>query len=324
MIVSQENFAEVIAAKLGGTLHDIEPIGKGMEHRMFRAQWENANVLMPITIRFFTGPRAFDQARNEAQALGELCSDAYPVPDVYTLISDAATPDAPFTVMQYIEGESLTRVAFAQRDKLQFWLDRASDLLLKLHGIRWENGYEWLKPVLSHLGYAERMLNWWGAQADALPDDADVLRGFDWLRAHLFIARTGKQQSLVHRDFTSDNLLVEGSRIVAVLDWTDLRIADPAVDVAWTRLILATEFRADLAELFVKGYTRRNNAVAPTLPFWEVFSAVKRIIQIDAVKAGECERLGIWSDAPDLTRMLEAEVNVREFLAARLTTDEDM
>lgn len=39
--------------------------------------------------------------------------------------------------------------------------------------------------------------------------------------------------SVVHGDLHEDNLLVDGSRVTAVTGWTDLRIGDPADDLAW-------------------------------------------------------------------------------------------
>ena len=39
--------------------------------------------------------------------------------------------------------------------------------------------------------------------------------------------------SVVHGDLHEDNLLVDGERVTAVTGWTDLRIGDPADDMAW-------------------------------------------------------------------------------------------
>lgn len=39
--------------------------------------------------------------------------------------------------------------------------------------------------------------------------------------------------SVVHGDLHEDNLLVDGDRVTAVAGWTDLRIGDPADDMAW-------------------------------------------------------------------------------------------
>lgn len=39
--------------------------------------------------------------------------------------------------------------------------------------------------------------------------------------------------SVVHGDLHEDNILVDGARVTAVTGWTDLRIGDPADDMAW-------------------------------------------------------------------------------------------
>lgn len=324
VIAQEEHLAQVIQAKLGGVVRDIEPIQKGMGHRMLSAQWEQDGVVTPLTIRCFSGVRANDEARNEAGALRELCSEGYPVPEVYGLFDDPNLPDAPFVVLQYLPGETVTRVALQDPAKMQYWLERASDLLLKLHGIKWETGYDWIEP-LNPLAYAERMITWWSRQSSDMDidNDPDLRAGFDWLKSHVYIARQAKQQSLVHRDFHSDNLICDGKKIIGVIDWADLKIADPAVDVAWTYMILKTEAPEGLAEMFRDAYTRRNVGVNITLPFWEVFSAVKRIIQIDSIKTDQSGKIGIWPGAGELGRLLNAESAIRTFLHERLTTDEE-
>jgi aminoglycoside phosphotransferase (APT) family kinase protein len=324
VIAQQEHLAQVIQAKLGGVVRDIEPIQRGMGHRMLSAQWEQDGSILPLTIRCFSGVRAWDEARNEAGALRELCSEGYPVPDVYGLFDDPGLPDAPFVVLQYLPGETVTREALANPERIQYWIERSSDLLLKLHGIKWEGGYNWIDP-LTPLGYAERMITWWGRQAGdmGIDSDPDLRAGFDWLRSHVYIARQAKQQSLVHRDFHSDNLICDGKKIIGVIDWADLKIADPAVDVAWTQMILKTEAPEGVAELFVNSYTRRNPGVRVSLPFWEVFSAVKRIIQIDSIKTDQSAKIGIWAGAGELGRLLSADAAIRAFLHERLTTDEE-
>jgi aminoglycoside phosphotransferase (APT) family kinase protein len=39
---------------------------------------------------------------------------------------------------------------------------------------------------------------------------------------------------LTHADLGPEHVLVDGGRITGVIDWTDARIGDPAIDLAWT------------------------------------------------------------------------------------------
>src|SRR6476469_9951360 len=56
---------------------------------------------------------------------------------------------------------------------------------------------------------------------------------------------------VVHGDLHEDNLLVEGERVTAVTGWTDLRIGDPADDMAW--LVASNE--QDFIDAVLKSYT---------------------------------------------------------------------
>jgi aminoglycoside phosphotransferase (APT) family kinase protein len=190
-----------------------------------------------------------------------------------------------------------------------------------LHGINWQNGYEALKPVLPPLDFAERQVRWWARQA-ATVGATDLDEGIGWLRAHLYHTRDAKSQTLIHRDFHPDNILVVGDRISGVVDWGELTIADPSYDVGWSRMVLTTEVNIDLGDRFIEAYTRRNPAVNATLPFWEVFSAVKRLATIATIKANKSERLAMWADAPDLARQVGREDSMRDFLAVRVAADD--
>jgi macrolide phosphotransferase len=56
---------------------------------------------------------------------------------------------------------------------------------------------------------------------------------------------------VVHGDLHEDNLLVDGDRVMAVTGWTDLRIGDPADDMAW--LVASNE--QDFVNAVLKHYT---------------------------------------------------------------------
>ncbi len=322
MIIPQEDFAQVLAEQLGGEITELKLIGRGMAHRMYMACWQQTDNVMPVVIRCFHGARAFEDAEIEAHVLRELSRACYPVPDMYLLVDDQDVPNAPFTIMQHLAGESLTQLAQANPDSISFWLDKASDLLLRLHGLKWQDGYEVLKPVLSPLDFAERQIRWWARQAASL-QAIDLDEGFAWLRANLYRTREVAQQTLVHRNFHSDNILAEDDKITGVIDWGEVTIADPAIDVAWTRMILATEASADLGDLFTADYARRNPDILETLGFWEMFAACKRLTTIAAYKAHQSERLAMWSEAPEVPRLLSTEAAARQFMQQRMTTEDN-
>ena len=56
---------------------------------------------------------------------------------------------------------------------------------------------------------------------------------------------------VVHGDLHEDNLLVDGDRVTAVTGWTDLRIGDPADDMAW----LVASNDQDFVDAVLEHYT---------------------------------------------------------------------
>jgi hypothetical protein len=65
---------------------------------------------------------------------------------------------------------------------------------------------------------------------------------------------------VVHGDLHEDNLLVDGHRVTAVTGWTDLRIGDPADDLAW--LVASNEH--EFVEAVVKHYTAQRRDAPDT------------------------------------------------------------
>jgi aminoglycoside phosphotransferase (APT) family kinase protein len=307
-------------AELGGTVSELEPILHGTTHRMFSACWQpNAETNTPIIIRFSHGPRAVEDARLEASALRAMSRTRYPAPELF-MLSDPPN-GLPYIVMQRLPGEPLTQVAAAHPEQIPQWLDKASDLLLRLHGLDWHKGYEAFNPVLEPLDFAERQIRWWKKSAQNI-DDPLLINGFNWLTSHLYGAKRCRQQTLVHRDFYSDNILTEGTHITGVVDWGGLTIADPAMDIGWTRMLLTANANVALGDSFIESYTRRNPNVRETLPFWEVFAGCKRLTAIGLIRANQSERLSMWANAPDVARLVDTDNAVRTFLQSRLI-DED-
>ncbi|GAA5229790.1 macrolide 2'-phosphotransferase [Arthrobacter cryoconiti] len=63
-----------------------------------------------------------------------------------------------------------------------------------------------------------------------------------WEHAMEDVALWRFNASVVHGDLHEDNILLEGSRLTAVMGWTDLRVGDPADDFAWLVAINDPDF----------------------------------------------------------------------------------
>jgi aminoglycoside phosphotransferase (APT) family kinase protein len=314
---SPDDLAQVLSDELDGTVQEVTLLPDSAAHRMYSALWDQPDGPVPIVVRFFSGPRANEDARLEACALRDLYRAGYPVPECYAVEANDHLAGAPFIVMQRLPGRSLATFALDQPDQTEYWLERASTLLLKLHGLNWRNAFDTFQPALDALEFADRQIKWWGRQAQVV-GAADAEEGFSWLRANLYRTRRSQDASLTHRDFHPGNVLATGEQIVGVLDWGELALADPAVDVAWTRMLLSTEVSPELGDMFTEFYYRRSPAVAETLPFWEVFAACKRLTSISRWSNSTSENRN--GSAPSFRSGLRE--SVRDFMCQRLIGDE--
>lgn len=54
---------------------------------------------------------------------------------------------------------------------------------------------------------------------------------FDWLYAHVDWA--AGEQAVVHGDYNFNNILIDGERVSAIVDWEFLHLGNPAADLGW-------------------------------------------------------------------------------------------
>jgi aminoglycoside phosphotransferase (APT) family kinase protein len=110
------------------------------------------------------------------------------------------------------------------------------------------------------------------------------------LRPRLIATRT----TLVHVDYWSGNILWDGDRISAVVDWEEAGYGDPAVDVAYCVMELALEgFDTAVAE-FIDEYELTSGRRLANLGYWKLAAAVRPMLDIDA-----------WMTAPAMARRFD-------------------
>lgn len=307
--------AGIVAEQLNGPVDDVKAVPHKRPDRVYHAVWQSSDGPMPIVIRFYQGLRGDEEARHESAALRELLPLGYPVPDVYACVDQSKTYGAPFLVTQRFNGRTL-----AETGEAAAWVDHACNLLLRLHSLPWQDGFDLFQPPMSPLDFAERQVKWWGREAQKC-GMTEAMPGFDWLKANLFRARECATRSLVHRHFQPSNLIAGKTQLVGVVAWAELCIADPAVDVAWLRMTLDTEVGAEVGEHFYHTYQRHTPSVNATEQFWEVFAACKRLTMM------AMERKAAGNESGESDSGLEAFYDraadaVQHFMAERLVYDD--
>lgn len=309
------DIAGIVAEQLNGPVDAIVPVSNKGVHRLYHAVWQASDGPLPIVIRFYQGLRGDEEARHESAALRELLPLGYPVPDVYACVDESKTYGAPFIVTRRFDGRTLV-----ESGEIAAWVDQACNLLLRLHSLPWQDGFDLFQPPMSPLDFAERQVKWWGREAQKC-GAADAMPGFDWLKANLYRARECAARTLVHRHFQPSNLIVGSTHLMGVVAWAELCIADPAVDVAWMRMMLDTEVGAEVGEHFYHTYQRHLPSVNASEQFWEVFAACKRLTTMTIEYKTLLEE-GQESNSNEIALYGRTVDAVRSFMEQRLVYDD--
>lgn len=70
---------------------------------------------------------------------------------------------------------------------------------------------------------------------------AAVARAIDWLVAHPPRRIADEARRCVHGDLYARHVVLDGSRVAGIIDWGDVHLGDPAIDLSIAHLMLPTE-----------------------------------------------------------------------------------
>lgn len=229
----------------------VEPLSGGMDTLLWRVEAGDHYAL-----RLFRSEQQ-NIAAKEAQLMPLLHDLGYPVPGVRAA---GHWGRRPALLIDWAEGDTFTE-AVRRRPWLAFVLgERFGRTQAELHALTIPP--ERLPTALRNPKHS--WIDW------SHPDE----RG---LRAELYRLRV-ERQVLIHLDYHPMNVLTDGDRVSAVLDWANARLGDPRADVARTECILTLSpasgaFSAVPARLFMWGWRRGYRAVHGPLHDMPLFRA---------------------------------------------------
>jgi aminoglycoside phosphotransferase (APT) family kinase protein len=159
----------------------------------------------------------------EARAQGLAAEQGAPVPEILSA-SDSLEPlGNPYLICTEIAGETIVR-------RIQRTLDDAGRSALMAQCAAALAAVHRADPARAELA-SEDQLSAWRAELDSMGDTTATFEwAFRWLEANRPAPTAG---TLVHGDFRMGNLIVNGSRLAAVLDWELVHAGDPREDLAW-------------------------------------------------------------------------------------------
>jgi Ser/Thr protein kinase RdoA (MazF antagonist) len=78
----------------------------------------------------------------------------------------------------------------------------------------------------------------------------------------------------VHGDVWAGNMLFEGDRCVALIDWKTAGAGDPGVDLGSLRMQMAVQYGQDAPAHVLEGWQRQAGRAATSVPYWDAVAAL--------------------------------------------------
>ncbi|MEX2626482.1 MAG: phosphotransferase family protein [Ilumatobacteraceae bacterium] len=183
---------------------------------------------------------AHDMGREHRIIAGLQASDV-PVPPVHGFCDDVTVNDAPFYVMDFVDGHVLrdadSAVHALRRDARANASRSLVDTMARLHAVDLDAAG--LADLGRHDGYIARQLKRWHGQWEQ--QKTRDLPAVDRVHAELSVRIPDQgPATIVHGDYRLDNCMVDDDgEVVAVLDWEICTLGDPLADlgllqVYWT------------------------------------------------------------------------------------------
>lgn len=299
------NGEELNAKKLRAFLHQKELINSedsSIQISQFTNGYSNLTYQLLIENKAFVLrrppfgaiKRGHDMGR-EYRVLSKLKTAFAPCPQVFVFDDSMKVMDAPFYIMEKVEGIILSFKEAKSRKILPAEYQVISDTWLNtyvdLHAVDYQAcGLESLgRPE----GYVERQVTNWSNQylkaaTSEVPEAQTVMQ---WLHDH---HPTQYEHSLIHNDFKYDNVVFSDptwKNISAVLDWEMCTLGDPLMDLGtslayWTTssdgalvksgLPSPTMFEGNPSRMeIVEAYSKKSGRPVTNLTFYYAFGLFK-------------------------------------------------
>ncbi|MEA2625100.1 MAG: hypothetical protein QOD06_1145 [Candidatus Binatota bacterium] len=285
-----------LAERLGTGVRvlDVRPATQGMSDETFFVQLaEGGGHPRELVIRRYRAGgvlREITDPERHFHVLAALGNKGIPVPRVLWFEPDTAVLGGAFFVMERVAGtvpvpwstEGRAFLGAAGRGPVG---EQFIDVLAVIHHVDWRGPeFAFLAPPAPGRGFAlaeveklAELVARYRSEPEPIFEDA-----IGWLREH---APEPPAITLVHGDYRTGNLIYDGDRIAAVLDWEFACLGDPMLDVAWV-CAGSNRMESDLVcyllpmQRFLDGYRQRTgwDPSPERLRFWETFHQLRNAL----------------------------------------------
>ena len=163
---------------------------------------------------------------SEFPVLGEMTAMGVPAPPPLWLEPDAELCGGAFMGVGFAAGKPANQIVPTDPDICRQWAQSTADVLARLHNGSALPQTDVREPIAAEIdGLERRML-----ERERAPHPG-LLVGLRWLRGNID-RLAGRPACRIHGDVGFHNMLMDGGRIAALLDWEFSRIGDPVEDLA--------------------------------------------------------------------------------------------
>jgi aminoglycoside phosphotransferase (APT) family kinase protein len=284
----------------------------------------------PLVLRIFSARPDSERATVEATVHNALAAMGYPAPRVCFVETDPSILGSAFIIMERKRGRTLAEEfqglggGRSIRELLRLLsrvprMLREFSLLVEAQYRLHQLPSEPLARALEEQGLLERVtfdgrMNWL-RDLTRQPALAGLVPGVAWLESHRV---TDSRSAICHCDFQPFNILSENGQLTGVLDWGNVTIADPEIDVAATIANIMTvplkvpapfqalfRFLMNLsARHYYRSYCRLNVLDGDAVRYYQVFRCMVQLAWVaDGVSNSRPSR-GVFDSPEGIARLV--------------------
>ncbi|MEA2649222.1 MAG: hypothetical protein QOG61_1657 [Candidatus Binataceae bacterium] len=217
----------------------------------------------------------------EFEVIKALGTTGVPIPRAYWIDPNGKWLERPAFIMERVAGTSdFPRLLKPESAELSRGVaEHLVEVATRLHTADWQAlGLDFL-PATTIATAAAQQVEYWESlfRKHRLEPHPAIVGAFIWLKQHQPVA---DRITIVHGDFRYGNLLYEGKRINALLDWEMVHLGDPVEDLTWAYRALWSPAGVMSLEEFAERYTKLSGIpVHPdNLLFYRLFNEMKHTI----------------------------------------------
>ena len=276
-----------LSAEMGEsvTVTDLEPVssvGNARDPWFFIARWghNERSVEQRCVMLVKAAAGQLDTTlRPEFATIAALAGSGVPVPKALWLEETGRFIGRPFFITGWLPGTADTRVLRGTEhvSAIRSVAQELAAVAAQLHAVDTDRAAHLSSSEPKEVAAAQ--LAFWRDQFERhrLEPHPELVYVFSWLAQRRPVAR---RISIVHGDLRFGNILYDGDRLTALLDWEMVHLGDPVEDLGWVYRALWSPLRSLPFEEFLVAYQQAGGHLPEPehLRWYQIFSEIKHSV----------------------------------------------